>query len=55
MKLIEKLLTAFNKPASEYKFPLDDFEVIQLCQQVREVFMDQPMLLELPVPINICG
>ncbi|KAG5671525.1 hypothetical protein PVAND_001719 [Polypedilum vanderplanki] len=55
MNLIDRLLSVFNKSPSEYKFPLADFEVIQLCFQVRQIFMRQPMLLELPVPINICG
>lgn len=48
MNLIERLLTSGE-------FPLLEHEVINLCYQARQVFINQPMLLEVPSPIIICG
>jgi serine/threonine-protein phosphatase PP1 catalytic subunit len=53
MHVIDKLLHSSVNPASP--FPLSEFEVIQLCLSVRQIFLQQPMLLELCVPLNICG
>lgn len=30
-------------------------DIIQLCTLAKEVFLKQPMLLEIPAPITICG
>jgi hypothetical protein len=48
MNIIERLLTS-------HVFPLLEHEVINLLYQVRQTFLNQPMLLEIPAPINICG
>lgn len=34
---------------------LEVYEITALCRRSREVFLSQPMLLELVAPINICG
>ena len=52
--IIELLLSARNKkPGTPVDLPAQD--AIQLCTTAREVFMSQPMLLELGAPIKICG
>lgn len=34
---------------------LTEAEIQSLCQLGREVFLSQPMLLELEAPVKICG
>jgi len=52
--MIELLLSARNKkPGTPVDISASD--ATQLCTQAREVFMSQPMLLELGAPIKICG
>jgi hypothetical protein len=34
---------------------LAEHEIRYLCQKAREIFMSQPILLELEAPIKICG
>lgn len=34
---------------------LTENEIRSLCQKAREVFISQPILLELEAPIKICG
>jgi len=52
--MIELLLSARNKkPGTPVDIAAQD--ATQLCTQAREVFMSQPMLLELGAPIKICG
>lgn len=34
---------------------VDQNDIIALCEQVTHIFLQQPMLLELPAPIKICG
>jgi len=34
---------------------LAEYEIKYLCAKSREIFNDQPMLLELAVPIKVCG
>jgi Serine-threonine protein phosphatase N-terminal domain len=52
--MIELLLSARNKkPGTPVDISAAD--ATQLCTQAREVFMSQPMLLELGAPIKICG
>lgn len=53
-QMIELLLSARNKrPGTPVEISAQDAS--QLCTQAREVFMSQPMLLELGAPIKICG
>ena len=52
--IIELLLSARNKkPGTPVDLQAND--ATQLCNQARDVFMAQPMLLELGAPIKICG
>jgi hypothetical protein len=34
---------------------LAEYEIKYLCQKAREIFISQPILLELEAPIKICG
>jgi Serine-threonine protein phosphatase N-terminal domain len=34
---------------------LEEYEIKYLCTKAREIFINQPMLLELDAPIKICG
>ena len=34
---------------------LQEGEIRQLCMKAREIFISQPILLELEAPIKICG
>jgi hypothetical protein len=34
---------------------LEEYEIKYLCTKSREIFMSQPMLLELEAPLKICG
>jgi Serine-threonine protein phosphatase N-terminal domain len=52
--IIELLLSARNKkPGTPVDLQAND--ATQLCTQARDVFLAQPMLLELGAPIKICG
>lgn len=52
--IIEMLLSARQKkPGTPVELQAND--ATQLCTQARDVFMAQPMLLELGAPIKICG
>lgn len=52
--IIELLLSARNKkPGTPVDIPATD--ATQLCTMARDLFMSQPMLLELGAPIKICG
>ncbi|KAF7291305.1 Serine/threonine-protein phosphatase [Mycena indigotica] len=52
--VIERLLEGRgNRPGKTVK--LQEYEILYLCQRSREVFMSQPMLLELEAPIRVCG
>lgn len=52
--IIELLLSARNKKPGT-PVDLDANMASQLCTQARDIFMNQPMLLELGAPIKICG
>ena len=53
-KIIDKLLSVKgSKPGKEVK--LTEIEIKGLCTTAREIFLSQPMLLELEAPIKICG
>lgn len=52
--MIDQLLGARNrKPGTPVDLSVQD--ATSLCNQARELFMGQPMLLELGAPIKICG
>jgi len=34
---------------------LEEYEIKYLCNTSREIFLNQPMLLELEAPLKICG
>ena len=34
---------------------LQEYEIKYLCTKAREIFINQPILLELEAPIKICG
>jgi hypothetical protein len=52
--MIDQLLQARNKkPGTPVEISVQD--ATTLCNQARDVFMSQPMLLELGAPIKICG
>lgn len=53
-EIIDKLLEVRGaRPGKQVQ--LTEEEIKGLCQQAREVFMDQSILLELQAPIKICG
>ncbi|KDO35270.1 serine/threonine-protein phosphatase PP1-beta catalytic subunit [Saprolegnia parasitica CBS 223.65] len=54
-KIIAKLLTVRDKPVQTEVTDLDIEEINALCKHCRNIFLAQPMLLELNVPMNICG
>ncbi|XP_022314315.2 serine/threonine-protein phosphatase alpha-2 isoform-like [Crassostrea virginica] len=51
--IIEQLLTA--KDSSSKQVQLPETQIRQLCQLSREVFLEQPMLIEITAPVTICG
>ena len=52
--IIEKLLLVRgNKPGK--KVDLMEKEIRGLCQKAREIFMEQPIVIELEAPLKICG
>ena len=53
-KIIEKLLEVRGcKPGKQVNFT--DGEIKGLCNKARDIFISQPILLELEAPIKICG
>ncbi|XP_004510082.1 serine/threonine-protein phosphatase PP1 isozyme 1-like [Cicer arietinum] len=51
--LIERLMEARNNRGK--RIQLVETEIRNLCTKAKEVFLNQPNLLELEAPINICG
>lgn len=52
--IIDKLLEVRGARPGKQVFLTED-EVTQLCVKARDIFMRQPILLELEAPIKICG
>ncbi len=52
--MIDVLLSARNKKPGA-PIDLQERDISQLCMQARDIFLNQPMLLELGAPIKICG
>lgn len=42
-----------NRPGKAVQ--LQEYEIKHLCTKAREIFISQPILLELEAPIKICG
>ena len=42
-----------NRPGKPVQ--LQEYEIKYLCSRSREIFINQPILLELEAPIKICG
>ena len=52
--IIDRLLEVRgSKPGRSV--PLSEAEIRELCYRSREIFISQPILLELEAPIKICG
>ena len=55
-KIIDKLLDCRDKKKDTIKAAnLTENEIKTLCIKSREIFMQQPILIELEAPIKICG
>lgn len=52
--LITRLLEARGCRAGKV-IQMSDNEITALCRKSREIFLSQPMLLELEAPVKICG
>ena len=53
-KIIEKLLESRGKKQAS-NMNLTETQIKNICIKAREIFLSQPMLLELEAPIKICG
>jgi len=53
-KIIEKLLEVKDKKPGR-QVNLTENEIRGLCLKAREIFISQPILIELEAPIKICG
>lgn len=51
--IINRLLEVKGRPGKQVQ--LSEAEIRRLCLQSKEIFMQQPNLLELEAPIKICG
>ena len=52
--IIDRLLEIRGSKPSKH-FQLNESEIKQLCVASKEIFLQQPNLLELEAPIKICG
>jgi len=52
-RIIAQLLEV--RPGRAAKMALTELEICTLCMRSRDVFMDQPILLELECPLKVCG
>jgi len=53
MMLVFVVLVRGAKPGKNVQ--LLDTEIRSLCMKSREIFLNQPVLLELEAPLKICG
>ncbi|XP_074647206.1 uncharacterized protein LOC141903131 [Tubulanus polymorphus] len=51
--VIEQLLSVRDNPGKQVQLP--EMQIRQLCQLSRAIFLEQPNLIELEAPVNICG
>ena len=51
---ISTLLSVINEPPGT-EVVLPEETIVKICRQARDVFLNQPMLLEISTPVNICG
>ena len=51
--LVFRLIVRGNRPGKPVQ--LAEYEIKYLCTKAREIFINQPILLELEAPIKICG
>lgn len=51
--IINRLLEVRGRPGKQVQ--LSESEIRHLCAASREIFLQQPNLLELEAPIKICG
>ena len=52
--IIDKLISVKKEKPGKL-VNLKEVEIIGLCTLAREIFMDQPVFLELEAPVKICG
>ncbi|KAK3600901.1 hypothetical protein CHS0354_019254 [Potamilus streckersoni] len=52
-QIIQQLLSSRDTPQKQVQLP--ETWIRQLCLLSREIFLAQPMLVELSAPVNICG
>jgi serine/threonine-protein phosphatase PP1 catalytic subunit len=53
-EIIHQLLSIKNAPLGT-SARLSRVQIVWLCQKVRQIYLDQPMLLELQPPLTVCG
>ena len=53
-EVISKLLAVRSKPPGEM-VDLSEKEIMSICIVARQIFLEQPVLLELEAPLNVCG
>lgn len=51
--IIQQLLSVKDTPGKQVQLP--ETHIRQLCTLSREIFLQQPMMVELSAPVNICG
>ena len=52
--IIERLLSVKSKTPGQ-EVPMTEKEITNLCVTAREIFLEQPVLLELNAPVKVCG
>lgn len=51
--IIQRLLSVRGKPGKQVQ--LTESEIKQLCLHSKDIFLQQPIFLEIEAPIKICG
>lgn len=54
-KIIKQLQSLNDHDAGSHVEPLSEVQIRYLCSKSRDIFMAQPILLEIDGPVNICG